>query len=245
MTNLFFGNGLASSISVLLSLPTLSLNLIASDVRIQHMAQAWLGNWPSLPTDMASTLRTIPPAPGRDAPHGLKLHPSSPLHPISALPFTWPNRRFWLRLSRRGWVDVPAQPDSTQPLVGWLTPGLLDSGRFEDLFWVAVAPWLRQRGLFLVHGFAAASPDEQQTILLVGRSGSGKTTTGLALLQTGWRWPQPMMWCCSRLRQRGDGSAHAGRCHYRAYKNAGVVCPVCGRIFSPLRRTKGRYRFRR
>lgn len=39
-----------------------------------------------------------------------------------------------------------------------------------------------------MHGFAAASPDHQQTILLVGRSGSGKTTTGLVLLQAGWHY---------------------------------------------------------
>jgi hypothetical protein len=187
VTPLLFGKGLALSISVLLPLPTISLNIIASDERIQRMAQAWLGNWPGLPAAAAApsvefhlhlveTLPTRPPTP--------PLFSAPPPSPLTVYPGA--TGGFGFAFPEGGWVDVPAQPDATQLLEGWLTPGLLDSGRFEDVIWVSLAPLLRQRGLFLVQGFAAASPDHQQTILLVGRSGSGKTTTGLALLQAGW-----------------------------------------------------------
>jgi len=166
---------------------TLSLNLTSSDERLQRMVQAWLGNWPGLPAGAAAPnvefhlhlVETLPPRP--QTPPLFSAPPPSPLTVYPGL-----TGGFGLAFPEGGWVDVPAQPNATQPLEGWLTPGLLDSGRFEDVIWVSLAPLLRQRGLFLVHGFAAASPDQQQTILLVGRSGSGKTTTGLALLQAGW-----------------------------------------------------------
>ena len=170
-----------------LPFPDFDLEL-ATDEPIWHIAQAWLGNWPGLGPTGDNRL-TVP----------FHLHLVNALHPrpqttplFSAPPpsplTVYPGAAggFGFAFPEGGWVQFPAQPGPDQPLEGWLTPGLLDSGRFEDLFWVAVAPLLRQRGLFLVHGFAAASPNQSQTILLVGRSGSGKTTTGLALLQAGW-----------------------------------------------------------
>lgn len=61
-----------------------------------------------------------------------------------------------------------------------LHPGLL-----EDLVAMGLSPHLRRRGLYLLHAFAAARDDK--AVLLVGDSGAGKTTTGLALLDSGWK----------------------------------------------------------
>lgn len=72
------------------------------------------------------------------------------------------------------------------PLVasGVVTPRLLAYGRFEDVTFTSIAPLLRRRGYYLMHAFAAAL--EGRAILMVGRSGSGKTTTGVNLLLKGW-----------------------------------------------------------
>ncbi len=69
---------------------------------------------------------------------------------------------------------------------GRLARAALDSyGVLEDLIAIALSPHLRRRGKFLLHAFAAAR--EGRALLLVGDVGAGKTTTGLALLQSGWR----------------------------------------------------------
>lgn len=75
---------------------------------------------------------------------------------------------------------------------GAITPAALEAyGVFEDLVAIGLSPHLRRRGLFLVHAFAAARPSGSAApplaVLIVGRVGSGKTTTGLALLQAGWK----------------------------------------------------------
>jgi hypothetical protein len=69
---------------------------------------------------------------------------------------------------------------------GALAPAALTAGGvFEDLVAIALGPFLRRRGLFPVHAFAAAHAG--RALLLVGERGSGKTTTGLSLLRAGWR----------------------------------------------------------
>lgn len=79
---------------------------------------------------------------------------------------------------------------------GVLTRAALETyGVLEDLLAIALSPHLRRRGLFLIHAFAASSPlsaseggrESSRAILLVGSIGSGKTTTGLALLNAGWQ----------------------------------------------------------
>lgn len=90
--------------------------------------------------------------------------------------------------------------------VGTLTPTALATyGVLEDLLAIALSPHLRRRGLFLIHAFAASAPitnnqsinlksqdstsnsQNPKAVLLVGAIGSGKTTTGLALLNAGWQ----------------------------------------------------------
>ena len=61
---------------------------------------------------------------------------------------------------------------------------LLRSGRLEDILFTGLAPFLRRRGYFLAHAFAAARSG--QAVLLVGPSNSGKTTAGLSLISDGW-----------------------------------------------------------
>ncbi len=61
---------------------------------------------------------------------------------------------------------------------------LLRSGRLEDILFTGLAPFLRRRGYFLVHAFAAVRSD--QALLLIGPSNSGKTTAGLSLTCSGW-----------------------------------------------------------
>lgn len=69
---------------------------------------------------------------------------------------------------------------------GQLVRAALDSyGVLEDLIAIGLSPHLRRRGKFLIHAFAAAK--KGRALLLVGNVGAGKTTTGLALLQSGWR----------------------------------------------------------
>jgi hypothetical protein len=69
---------------------------------------------------------------------------------------------------------------------GLLLPAALTTyGVLEDILAITLSAHFRRRGRFLVHAFAAAHND--RAALLVGGVGSGKTTTGMALLEAGWR----------------------------------------------------------
>ncbi len=81
---------------------------------------------------------------------------------------------------------------------GQITMAALDTyGVLEDLIAIALSPHLRRRGMFLIHAFAAGSPLPEgegigvraspRAVLIVGDIGAGKTTTGLALLNAGWK----------------------------------------------------------
>jgi hypothetical protein len=70
---------------------------------------------------------------------------------------------------------------------GQIVRAALDTyGVLEDLIAIALSPHLRRHGQFLIHAFGAVAPSGR-AILLVGQVGAGKTTTGLALLDAGWR----------------------------------------------------------
>lgn len=96
-------------------------------------------------------------------------------------------------------VTVVTRADGTQqielPGLARLTPGdgaialdvvqaALDAGQLEDITLIGLAPLLRRRGLYMVHAFGVQHAG--RALLLVGRSGSGKTTGGLNLLLHGW-----------------------------------------------------------
>ncbi|MBI4632019.1 MAG: hypothetical protein HY740_09965 [Chloroflexi bacterium] len=68
-------------------------------------------------------------------------------------------------------------------------------GVFEDLIAIGLSPHLRRRDYFLIHAFAAVTPSpspiaeerEGRGVLIVGNIGAGKTTTGMSLLNAGWK----------------------------------------------------------
>jgi hypothetical protein len=74
-----------------------------------------------------------------------------------------------------------------QRLIGAVTRNCLEAyGAFEDVLMITLAPLYRRRGWFPLHAFAALAPTGQAA-LISGEMGSGKTTTGLALLSAGWK----------------------------------------------------------
>jgi hypothetical protein len=66
-----------------------------------------------------------------------------------------------------------------------LSGAVQNTNILEDMVAVGISPHLRRRGMFLIHGFAAAH--EGRGVILVGPVASGKTTTGMALLNAGWK----------------------------------------------------------
>ncbi len=101
--------------------------------------------------------------------------------------YAQPNGRIALHFHEAGLVSAPLTAPltgETQTAVGIITPASLANGRFEDITFTTLAPMLRRRGYFLLHAFAAAK--DGHAALLVGASGSGKTTSGLSLVLNGW-----------------------------------------------------------
>jgi hypothetical protein len=84
-------------------------------------------------------------------------------------------------------IDVPLRQPTAAPLTaaGIITPDVVHNGRFLDVTYTSLAPLFRRHGYFMVHAFAAAQ--NGRGVLIVGASGSGKTTTGLALVLAGWQ----------------------------------------------------------
>ena len=83
-------------------------------------------------------------------------------------------------------VTVPLGPlAGPVQITGVVSKGVLQNGRFEDITFTSLAPTLRRHGYYLLHAFAVVK--NGRCLLLVGSSGSGKTTTGLHLLEQGWQ----------------------------------------------------------
>lgn len=80
---------------------------------------------------------------------------------------------------------VRLEPDEQASASGIITSGIFEHGQLEDVTYVSLAPLLRRRGQYLVH--AAAVSTDRGAVLFVGPTHSGKTTTGLALMLTGWK----------------------------------------------------------
>lgn len=88
------------------------------------------------------------------------------------------------RLPKYGLIMVDLERNR---LNGVVTHRCLDAyGVFEDVLMMMLAPLYRRRGWFPLRAFAALSPDGRAA-LITGGTGSGKTTTGLALLSAGWK----------------------------------------------------------
>ncbi len=81
--------------------------------------------------------------------------------------------------------SLPSKLPSTGSVVEIETlKSALGSGQLEDILFSSLAPLLRRHGYYMVHSFAAAKAN--MAVLLIGESGSGKTTAGLSLIQQGW-----------------------------------------------------------
>ncbi|MCB9099923.1 MAG: hypothetical protein H6632_10310 [Anaerolineales bacterium] len=89
-----------------------------------------------------------------------------------------------VRLPKYGLVAVDL---ANSRLIGAVTRLCLEAyGVFEDVLMIALAPLYRRRGWFPLHAFAALAPNGRAA-LITGHIGSGKTTTGLALMNAGWK----------------------------------------------------------
>lgn len=90
-----------------------------------------------------------------------------------------------LTLHFRQGALVHLSPNRRDRAHGVVTRHICDHGQLEDVTYTAIAPLLRRRNHYLLH--AAAISRSRDAVLLVGPTQSGKTTTGLALLLSGWQ----------------------------------------------------------
>lgn len=89
-----------------------------------------------------------------------------------------------IRMPKYGFIAVNLNHNR---LHGVVTRQCLDVyGAFEDVLMISLAPLYRRRGWFPLHAFAGLAPNNKAA-LITGEMGSGKTTTGLALLSMGWK----------------------------------------------------------
>lgn len=127
----------------------------------------------------------LPPLP--DTPPLFTDQDSEQATPAILTAYAQPNGRVALHFHEAGLVSVPLTlplHGETQTAVGVITAASLANGRFEDITFTALAPMLRRRGYFLLHAFGVTK--NGRAALLVGASGSGKTTSGLSLVLNGW-----------------------------------------------------------
>lgn len=90
----------------------------------------------------------------------------------------------YIRMPKYGLIAIDL---SQQQLTGVVTRNCLDVyGAFEDVLMISLAPLYRRRGWFPLHAFAALAPNDKAA-LITGAMGAGKTTTGLSLLDAGWK----------------------------------------------------------
>jgi hypothetical protein len=146
------------------------------------LGQRWLASFSSRPAgknsaDLTVTLNLIsnvPPAP-QGTPH---------FRQNDLLEYYLDGEQVTVYFPRYGKLQLDLANGTT---FGEVTQAALDTyGVFEDLVAIGLSPHMRRRGYFLIHAFAACPPG-QKCALIVGQIGSGKTTTGMALLNAGWK----------------------------------------------------------
>lgn len=173
-----------------LQLHRLTIHLESEDTAVNQMWQwlfsGWLVDEPAqvdirLQMNLVDELPPLPPSPplftdSRPLPDDIGV-----LSVYAAGP-----DEVWLHFDDGALVQASLAAMASQPTIrGVVIPSALTYGRLEDITFTSLAPALRRRAYYLVHAFAAAK--DGRAILIVGASGSGKTTSGLSLLLGGWQ----------------------------------------------------------
>lgn len=80
--------------------------------------------------------------------------------------------------------------DKSRPIKSelYISPKLFNYGQVEDVTFTLLAPIMRRFGIYIVHAFGVTHPSQAKAVLIIGRSGQGKTTTGLSLIEEGWHY---------------------------------------------------------
>ena len=169
---------------------SITLAIQTSDPAAQRYVSHWLAGWPEAPPTKAPASATMT----------LNLQvgslPSAPPYPPFFVDTRFEQGQQFGNLSvyaqpeglllwfaRGGRVQLGAQAPFTADFLA--TPEMVASGRFEDMLLVTLAYFLRRHHLYFVHAFGVQQG--QTGYLILGGSGSGKTTTGLNSLIGGGR----------------------------------------------------------
>lgn len=180
--------------AVYLSLGGLTVELDSSAAAVQAYWRYLFGDWlretavaPPVARLTVYLVKTLPPLPA-GAPFFTDARNDWERGAFSVLEAYRPDDgRLVLHFFEGGLVTLPpAHAAADLPTaVGFVTSETFANGRMEDITLVGLAPLLRVHGRYLLH--AAGVSHRGRALLLVGASGSGKTTTSLNLLLHGWQ----------------------------------------------------------
>lgn len=159
---------------------------IAGQTNDSDLRERWRASFASLPaaTTPSPTLRleldltgTVPPAP-----------PGQPhFQQGDLLAYYLNGQTVSAHFPRFGQLTLDLNTGATHGQL--VSAALTTYGALEDLIAIGLSPHLRRRGLFLIHAFAATLTNNHvpEAVLIVGSIGAGKTTTGMSLLNAGWK----------------------------------------------------------
>ncbi len=145
------------------------------------LASRWQRSFSSLPTsesnpDLRCHLDLVESIPASDIgePIYVQKHQSSYYRRKGGIQILFPDF---------GQLDLDYAKGET---TGVVVEACLDTyGLLEDAIASGLSPHLRRKGFFMVHAFGAAK--DGRFALIVGDIGTGKTTSGIALLEGGWQ----------------------------------------------------------